>query len=75
VYIVERAQREGVTHELPEVLEVMHSSVRLGHGDAAVMLFDQMLNKGTVPGANLIHKALSNNFFKLVVDTLDDKRI
>jgi len=48
VYIVERAQREGVTHELPEVLEVMHSSVRLGHGDAAVMLFDQMLNKGPI---------------------------
>ncbi|CAK0873466.1 unnamed protein product [Prorocentrum cordatum] len=34
-----------------------------------------MLEKGVVPGAHLIHKAVSNRFFELVAETLDDKRI
>jgi len=75
VYMRECVQREGVPHTLAKVSEVMRVSIRLGSRITAVKLFDQMLKKGAVPDAHLIDKAVSNNFFQLVVDTLDDKRI
>ncbi|CAK0885513.1 unnamed protein product [Prorocentrum cordatum] len=75
VHIIECAQREGVTHTLPRVSEVMRASSRLGHRDAALKLFGHMLKKGVVPGAHLIDKAVSNKFFQFVAETLDDKRM
>jgi pentatricopeptide repeat protein len=66
---------EGVSNKTSKVLEVMHSCIRLRHGYAAVKLFDQMLQTGASPKAHLIGKAVSHKFFKLVVETLDDKRI
>jgi len=75
VRIIESAQREGVAHTLPNVAEVMRASIRLGRGGVAVKLFNHMLKEGAVPGAHLIDKAVSNNFFQLVIETLDDKRI
>ncbi|CAK0900222.1 unnamed protein product [Prorocentrum cordatum] len=75
MHTIERARRESVSHTLPSMLKVMHAAIRLGHGEAAVTLFDQMLEKGAVPGAHLIHKAVSNRFFQLVAGTLDDKRV
>ncbi|CAK0807344.1 unnamed protein product [Prorocentrum cordatum] len=53
----------------------MRASIRLGRGGVAVKLFDHMLKEGAVLGAHLIDKAVSNNFFQLVTETLDDKRI
>jgi len=75
VHVIECVQRKGVTHTLPKVSEVMRASIRSGQGDTAVKLFDHMLKKGAVPGAHLINKAVSNKFFQLVADSLDDKRI
>mmetsp|Transcript_93625 Transcript_93625/g.264728 ORF Transcript_93625/g.264728 Transcript_93625/m.264728 type:complete len:437 (+) Transcript_93625:123-1433(+) len=75
MHIIECVQRGSVAHTSARVLEAMHASIRLGHGGAAVKLFDQMLEKGAVLGAHLIHKAVSNKFFHLVAETLDDKRI
>lgn len=74
-HIVECMLAEDVPNKTPKVLEVMHSCIRLGHGDAAVKLFDQMLQTGATPKAHLIGKAVSHKFFKLVAETLDDKRI
>jgi pentatricopeptide repeat protein len=72
---IDCARSQGVAHKLSKVLEVMHACIRLGHGDMAVKLFDQMAERGAVPRAHLIHKAVSNSFFQLVAETLDDKRI
>jgi pentatricopeptide repeat protein len=66
---------EGVPNKTSRVLRVMHSCIRLQHGDAAVKLFDQMLQTGASPEAHLIGKAVSHKFFKLVDETLDYKRI
>jgi len=73
--IIDCAQRAGVAHKLPEVVEVMQACISLGHGDTAVKLFEQMLEKGAVRGAHLVHKAVSDKFFQLVAEVLDDKRI
>jgi pentatricopeptide repeat protein len=75
LHIVDCMLAEGVPNKTSKVLEVMHSCIRLGHGDAAVKLFDQMLQTGACPKAHLIGKAVSHKFFKLVVETLDDNRI
>jgi pentatricopeptide repeat protein len=40
-----------------------------------VKLFEQMLEWGAVRDAHLIHKAVSNKFFQLVAEVLDDKRL
>ncbi|CAK0902309.1 unnamed protein product [Prorocentrum cordatum] len=73
--VVSSMLAEGVPYRTSKVLEVMHSCIRLGHGDAAVKLFDEMLQTGPTPKAHHIGKAVSHKFFKLVSDTLDDKRI
>lgn len=73
--ILDCAQREGVAHKLSDMLEVMQACVRLGHGDTAVRLFEQMLEKGAVRGAHFVHKAVSDKFFQLVAEGLGDKRI
>jgi len=65
----------GVPCKTSRVLEVMHSCIRLAHGEAAVKLFDQMLQTGPPPNAHLIGKAVSHRFFTLVGETLDHKRI
>ena len=56
-------------------MKVMHSYIHLGHGHAAVKMFDEMLQFGAAPKAHLIGKAVSHKFFKLVAETLDDERI
>lgn len=68
------AQREGVAHNGQKMLQVMHACIRLGHGEAAVELFDQMLEKGVVVSPRCT-RAVSHKFFKLVVESLDDTRI
>ncbi|CAK0844505.1 unnamed protein product, partial [Prorocentrum cordatum] len=75
VRTIDCALRWGVEHRFPKVLEVMHACVRRGHGEAAVKVFDQMLEKGPVPGADLINKAVSGAFFQLVVGILSDESI
>ncbi|CAK0901891.1 unnamed protein product [Prorocentrum cordatum] len=75
LYIINSMLADGVPCKTSKVLEVMHSCIRLGRGDAAVKLFDQMLQTGATPRAHLIGKAVSHKFFKLVAETLDDKRI
>jgi len=57
------------------VLEVMHACVRRGRGEAALKLFDQMSEKGAVASAHLINKTVSDKFFQLVAEALDDERI
>lgn len=75
MHIIDCAQTEGVAHERSKVLQVIHACIRLRHGGTALYLFDQMLKKGAVPKAHLITKAVSQKFFKLVADNLDDKRM
>ncbi|CAK0796671.1 unnamed protein product [Prorocentrum cordatum] len=72
---IDCALRWGVAHRLPKVKEVMHACVRRGHGEAAVKVFDQMLEKGPVPDADLINKAVSHAFFQLVAGILSDESI
>lgn len=73
--IIDCVLADGVAHNIAKVLEVMHACIRLGRGDAAVKLFDQMLEMGVTPDMQRISKAVSCKFFKLVATTLDDERV
>jgi pentatricopeptide repeat protein len=75
LHIIDCVLTDGLAHKTPAVLSVMHACIRLGRGDAAVKLFDQMLETGVPPDVQFISKAVSHKFFKLVAQTLDDKRI
>jgi len=75
MHIIECVQRGSVAHTSARVLEAMHASIRLGHGGAAVKLFDQMLEEGVSHDAHLISKAIVDKFFNLVSDNLCDMRI
>jgi len=73
--IIDCMRSEGVAHTTSKVMSVMHACIRREHGEGSLKLFDQMLEKGAVPDAHLIGKAVSHKFLKLVTDNLDDKRV
>ncbi|CAK0832651.1 unnamed protein product [Prorocentrum cordatum] len=72
---MKRVQIAGVPFNASNVSELMCVCSRFGHRDAAMKLFDKMLDKGAVPNAHTIVKSVSVKFFNLVVGTLGDKRI
>lgn len=73
--IVGRARTDGVPPKASRVGRMMHACVRLGSVDAALTLFDQMLESGAAPDAHLVGKPVSDKFFKLVADNLDAQRL
>jgi pentatricopeptide repeat protein len=73
--VIDRAHAEGVAATASSLSEVMRSCIKLGHGDTALKLFDQMLEKGAAPDADQICKSVLDRFFNLVTDHLDVERI
>jgi pentatricopeptide repeat protein len=69
------AQTEAVAHKASKVWEEMYVCIRFGHRDTVLKLFEQMLEKGALPDAHLIAKAVSQKYFNLVAGILDDKRL
>jgi pentatricopeptide repeat protein len=53
----------------------MRACVRCNSADTALKLFDQMLESGAVPDVHLLCKSTASKFFKLVAESLDDKRM
>jgi pentatricopeptide repeat protein len=73
--ILERVQKEGVVPKASHVKAAMEACVRCNSGDTALKLFDQMLEGGAVPDVHLLCKSTASKFFKLVAESLDDKRM
>lgn len=69
------AQTEAVAHETSKVWEAMHVCIGLEHRDTVLGLFEQMLEKGALPDAHLITKAVSLKYFSLLAGALDDNRL
>ncbi|CAK0821918.1 unnamed protein product [Prorocentrum cordatum] len=73
--ILDRVQREGVVPRASHVTAAMRACVRCNSAGTAVRLFDQMLEGGAVPDVHLLCKSSASKFFKLVAESLDDKRM
>ncbi|CAK0812225.1 unnamed protein product [Prorocentrum cordatum] len=75
MYIVDRARRDGVPLNASKLGRNMKACIRLGSADAALTLFDQLLEEGAAPDAHHIAKPVSDKFFKLVADNLGAERM
>jgi len=73
--VLDRVRKQGVVPSA-EVTTAMRACVRCSSAETALKLFDQMLESGAVPDVQRCgSKATAINFFKLVADSLDDKRM
>jgi len=73
--VLDRVQKEGVEPKASDVTTAMKACVRCNSKDTALKLFDQMLESGAVPDVHLLCRSTASKFFKLVAESLDDKRM
>jgi len=73
--VLDRVQKEGVVPKASDVTTAMKACVRCNSADTALKLFDQMLKGGAVPDVHLLCRSTASKFFKLVAESLDDKRM
>ena len=73
--VLDRVQKEGVAFKASDVTTAMKACVRCNSKDAALKLFDQMLESGAVPDVHLLCRSTAGKSCKLVAGILDDKRM
>ncbi|CAK0891620.1 unnamed protein product [Prorocentrum cordatum] len=73
--VLDRVQKEGVAPKASDVTTAMRACVRCNSAETALKLFDQMLQGGAVPDVHLLCRSTASKFFKLVAESLDDKRM
>jgi len=73
--VLDRVQKEGVAPKASDVTTAMRACVRCNSAETALKLFDQMLQGGAVPDVHLLCRSTVSKFFKLVAESLDDKRM
>jgi len=73
--VLDRVQKEGVAPKASDVTTAMRACVRCNSAETALKLFDQMLQSGAVPDVHLLCRSTASKFFKLVAESLDDKRM
>jgi len=72
--VLDRVRKQGVVPSA-EVTTAMRACVRCSSAETALKLFDQMLQGGAVPDVHLLCRSTVSKFFKLVAESLDDKRM
>jgi pentatricopeptide repeat protein len=78
VRAIDHARTEGLAAEALKVsgmVQAMQACTRLGHVEAALELFDHMLENGAAPDAHLLGKVACDKFFNIIANNLDVKRM
>jgi len=73
--ILDRVQKEGLVPKASHVAVAMKACLRCNSADTALKMFDQMLASGPAPDVHLLCKSTASKFFKLVAESLDEKRM
>jgi len=73
--VLDSVQKKGLVSKASHVTTAMKACIRCNSADTALKVFDHMLENGAVPDVHLLCKSTTRNFFKLVAESLDDKRM
>jgi len=71
--LLERAQQDGVEHDVSSYLTVMSACNRTGNVDVALMLLNQLMDKGVDYDFRAMNLNVRTRFFKLVSENADEK--
>jgi len=71
--LLERAQQDGLEHDASSYLTVMSACNRTGNVDVALMLMNQLMDKGVDYDYSAMSLNVRTRFFKLVSENADEK--